>query len=59
MTATPIELSDLERARLALFTKINQSLPHEDTEFMIAFKNGDPDWEHFSVSHIRNLPAVK
>jgi hypothetical protein len=59
MTLAPVELSDLERARLALIAKINQSLSHEDKEFLIAFKNGDPDWEHFSVPHIRDLPAVK
>ena len=49
----------LEQARVELIDKVNRSLTREDKEFLIAFKKGDPDWDHLSVSHIRDLPAVR
>ena len=49
----------LEQARVALIDKVNVSLTREDKEFLIAFKKGDPDWDHLSVSHIRDLPAIR
>lgn len=59
MTTVPVELADLERARVALIDEINRALTPTDKEFLIAFKEGDPNWDHLSVSHIRDLPAVK
>ena len=59
MTTAPIELVDLEKARAELVDQINGSLTHEDREFLIQFKEGDPNWDHLSVSHIRDLPAVR
>ena len=59
MTTVPVELVDLEKARVKLVEQINGSLTREDREFLIAFKEGDPNWDHLSVSHTRDLPAVK
>ena len=59
MTTIPAELADLEQARVELIDKVNRSLTREDKEFLIAFKKGDPDWNHLSVPHFRDLPAVK
>ena len=49
----------LEQARVELIDKVNRSLTREDKEFLIAFKKGYPDCDHLSVSHIRDLPAVR
>ena len=49
----------LEQARVELIDKVNRSLTREDKEFLIAFKKGDSDWDRLSVSHIRDLPAVR
>ena len=59
MTVIPVDLADLERVRLELIDQVSRSLTREDKEFLIAFKKGDPDWNHLSVSHISDLPAVK
>ena len=58
-TTIPAELADLEQARVELIDKVNRSLTLDDKEFLMAFKKGDPDWDHLSVSHFRDLPAVK
>ena len=59
MMVTPIQVADLDQARTALIERVNRSLTPKDKEFLIAFKKGNPDWEHLSVSHIKDLPAVK
>ena len=59
MTTVSVELADLERARVELVAQISGSLTREDKEFLITFNEGNPNWDHLSVSHIRNLPAVK
>ena len=59
MTVIPVDLADLERARVELIDQVNRSLTRADKEFLIAFKKGDPDWDHLSVSHISDLPAVR
>jgi len=59
MTMFPVELDDLEQARVVLIEQINQALTPSDKEFLIAFTEGNPDWSHLRVSHVRNFPAVK
>ena len=59
MTVIPVEVVDLEKARVELIEQINGSLTRDGKEFLIAFKKGDPDWDHLSVPHFRDLPAVK
>jgi len=59
MTVIPVELADLEQARMALIVEVNRTLTPGDKEFLIAFNEGDPDWDHLSVSHARDLPAVR
>jgi predicted nucleotidyltransferase component of viral defense system len=59
MTAIPVELADLEQARMALIVEVNRTLTPGDKEFLIAFNEGDPDWDHLRVLHARDLPAVR
>lgn len=41
-----------------LIEKINSSLNVVDKQFLLGFKEGNPDWSYFSVPHIKDLPAV-
>ena len=59
MTVGPVDVADLERTRLTLIDSITGMLTREDQAFLVAFKEGQPDWDHFSVEHIRELPAIK
>lgn len=59
MTVEPVTIADLERTRLTLIDSIVGMLTPEDREFLVAFKGGAPNWDHFSVEHVRNLPAIK
>ena len=59
MTADPISIEELERARELLVKEISLNLDDRDRKFLISFKAGEPDWSYFSVSHIKELPAVK
>lgn len=58
MSNVPIVINDLENARLTLIKQINSSLDTVDKQFLLGFKEGNPDWSYFSVPHIKNLPAV-
>lgn len=59
MTTDPVSIGELERARELLDKEISLSLNDKDRDFLISFKAGEPDWSYFSVSHIKELPAVK
>ncbi|MGB4407129.1 MAG: nucleotidyl transferase AbiEii/AbiGii toxin family protein [Sphaerochaeta sp.] len=58
MSTVPVEISVLEETRVTLIEEINSSLHDADKQFLLGFKEGDPDWSYFSVPHIKNLPAV-
>lgn len=59
MTTNPVSIGELERTRELLVKEISLSLDDKDKDFLISFKAGEPDWSYFSVSHIKELPAVK
>ncbi len=59
MTNEKISIEELELVRTELIEKVNGLLEDEDKTFLINFKKGNPDWDYFSVPHIRELPAVK
>jgi hypothetical protein len=59
MTVEPVDPADLERARMTLIESVNGMLTPEDKAFLVAFKEGNPNWNHLSVPHIRDLPAIK
>ena len=59
MTVEPVEMVVLEQTRSELIRNLNLSLTMTDKEFLIGFKEGNPDWSHFRIKHVRDLPAVK
>lgn len=59
MTTNPVSIEELERTRELLVKEISLGLNDNDRDFLISFKAGKPDWSYFSVSHIKELPAVK
>jgi len=59
MTNLPIKVEDLLKSRELLIKLINNNLDISDKNFLLGFVEGNPDWNHFSLTHIKDLPAVK
>lgn len=59
MTAEPVSLDDLLKAREDLITEIAGKMPKEHRDFLIGFKRGQPDWSLLGVPGAAELPAVK
>jgi len=59
MTADVISLSDLLEAREHMIQLVNSSLLDNEKEFLLSFKNKDPNWQLLNLDGIRELPAVR
>jgi hypothetical protein len=60
MTAEPVSLDDLLKAREDLIAEMAGKMPKEHREFLIGFKKGQPDWSRVvGVPGAAELPAVK
>ncbi len=59
MSTHRVSVVELTKARADLIVTINNLLNERDKQFLLDFKMGRPDWSFFSVSHIKDLPAVK
>jgi predicted nucleotidyltransferase component of viral defense system len=59
MTAEPVSLDDLLKAREDLIAEMAGKMPKEHREFLIGFKRGQPDWSLLGVAGAAELPAVK
>lgn len=59
MTAGPISLEDLTRAREDLVVCIVGDMPIEHREFLLSFERGEPRWSLLGLHDIDRLPAVR
>lgn len=59
MTRDTVTVEQLTGIRNRLFSAILPWLTNADREFLIAFKRGEPRWEHLGIAHARALPAVR
>lgn len=59
MTAEPVSLEDLLKAREDLIAEMAGKMPKEHRNFLIGFKSGKPDWALLGVDGAAELPAVK
>jgi predicted nucleotidyltransferase component of viral defense system len=58
MANIPFNYEDYERTRLQLVGQVQSKLTNSDRQFLMSFKDGNPDWEKLSVKNARELPAV-
>ena len=58
MANIPFSYEDYENTRLRLIENINSALTADDKQFLVSFKEGNPDWDKFSVKKAQDLPAV-
>ncbi|MDD2306724.1 MAG: nucleotidyl transferase AbiEii/AbiGii toxin family protein [Prolixibacteraceae bacterium] len=58
MANIPFSYEDYELTRVQLVGQVQSKLTNSDRQFLMSFKNGNPDWEKLSVKNARELPAV-
>ncbi|BBE16103.1 Ync [Aquipluma nitroreducens] len=58
MANIPFSYKDYERTRIQLVGQVQSKLTNDDRQFLMSFKDGNPDWEKLSVKNARELPAV-
>lgn len=55
----PFSYEDYLNTRLRLIENINSALTADDKQFLVSFKEGNPDWDKFFVKSAQDLPAVQ
>lgn len=59
MTSEPFFYEDFIKARIQLIKIIHNMLTPLDKEFLLSFEMGFPKWELLTISHSKDMPAVK
>jgi len=59
MTTVPVELETLLQTREELVATISDKLTQEHKDFLIGFKQGNPDWSLLPFENIQDLPSIK
>lgn len=59
MTLVNIELEDLIEVRSAMMTALQAHFTEKDREFLLSFKQGNPDWALFDYPNAEGLPAIR
>lgn len=58
MTKEAITLEDLKAAGNRLVDTLRRDLTDSERRFLIAFKNGSPNWENFFKPDVQNFPGI-
>ena len=59
MASIPFSYDDYEWTRVQLVGQVQSKLTNSDRQFLMSFKDGNPDWEKLSVKNVQDLPAVQ
>jgi hypothetical protein len=59
MTEQPIELSELEAARVHLFEWVATALTGSERRFLLSIKQGEPDWTLLPFEGLDRWPAIQ
>lgn len=59
MTEQKITLAELEDTREKLIGIIHNTLTQQEKQFLLSFKNKNPDWTLLNLVGVEHLPAVK
>jgi len=58
MTVEPVELAELEKARIDLIEVMVGEMPQDHRRFLVRFERGRPDWNLLGLGGVKDLPAV-
>lgn len=59
MTEEPVELAELEVARMRLFEWAASALTDNERRFLLSIKQGEPDWSLLSFEGLDQWPAIQ
>lgn len=59
MTAEPVSLDELTRARESLIDIAVGKMPQPHRRFLVSFERGQPDWQLLGVPAAHDLPAIR
>jgi predicted nucleotidyltransferase component of viral defense system len=59
MAQVEVPVEELEAVRFDLVKRINESLTPNEKQFLLSFKNKQPQWELLGVPNVSELPSVK
>lgn len=59
MAFKTVSLQELEETRITMLRLIHEKLTEEHKRFLLALKQGEPDWSLLPFENIYDLPAVK
>ena len=59
MAFKTVSLQELEETRVTMVRLIHEKLTEAHRQFLLALKQGEPDWSLLPFENIRDLPAVK
>jgi predicted nucleotidyltransferase component of viral defense system len=59
MTAEPVALEDLLKARDRMLHELQQGLDTRERNFLISLAWNRPDWSQFGIAHLAKLPAIR
>ena len=59
MTSDSFSYEDFENTRELLVQKIHQSLTGDDRELLVSFKQGEPKWELYPLTGLKDMPSVQ
>ena len=59
MTLIPVTLAELEQTRETMIGLIQERLTVQQRQFLLSFKQGEPEWALLNLPGIENLPAVQ
>ena len=59
MSDIPFSYEDFETTREKLIETVNSSLSDSDRSFLLSFKRGNPDWDLFPYTKLKDMPAAQ
>lgn len=59
MSEIPFTYEDFEATRDQVITTVYSSLTEKDRSFLLSFKRGNPDWDLYPATGLKDLPAVQ
>jgi predicted nucleotidyltransferase component of viral defense system len=59
MTLIPVALAELEQTRESMIGLVRERLTDQQKQFLLSFKQGEPDWTLLNLQGVEKLPAVQ
>ena len=59
MTNETVSTGELQEARSQMVDAINSKLSTGHKQFLLSFKQGEPDWDSLNIPGVENFPAIR